>query len=338
VSGATEDDGSAAEWRLAENRDRADAYRKDEAAEAALLRMNEALAPLEPAAWSGVVRPTVFVLGLPRSGTTLLGQLLAATLELGIIDGLAARFWLAPCQGVVLSRQVLGETRDSSFVSDLGRGADLRSPHEFSYFWQHWLRIESTDDLLSFGSPRRTVDWPGLRRVVGAIGDTWDRSLMFKTNYAGQFSGHFAATFPAPLFVSIERPPAAVALSILRARRRYYGTSERWWATLPPDYQELVGCPVPDQIAGQVASLRSAYREQLEAVDPEAVVRLDYDELCANPSAAVAAVRERLWTRHRAAVDLLVAPPARFEVSPSQPADAEERAVVEATLATVRTP
>jgi ABC-type oligopeptide transport system ATPase subunit len=46
-----------------------------------------------------------FIVGLPRSGTTLLSQLLAYSLDAGYTTNFAARFWLAPVHGLRLGRR-----------------------------------------------------------------------------------------------------------------------------------------------------------------------------------------------------------------------------------------
>ena len=141
-----------------ENASRRAAYSTDARLLEILTLMNQTLAPVEHYAPSGVPRPNLFVFGLPRSGTTLLYQLIAYCLDLGYISNLAARFWLAPLTGVVLARAVLGNRRDGSFRSDYGKSLDPAGPHEFSYFWQKRLGIAGVEDMLCFGRSGDATD------------------------------------------------------------------------------------------------------------------------------------------------------------------------------------
>jgi hypothetical protein len=314
-----------------ENRARAEAYRKDEAIEKALLEINEALAPHEPEVGEVPPRPHLFVFGLPRSGTTLAHQVLAWALDVGYVTNVMARFWLAPSAGAILSQATVGDARDGSFTSDYGKSYGPSGGHEFAYFWQHWLGIGDVADLLDFEGDSERADWDGAAAAVRRIAAVVEKPLLFKTNYAGQFLPAFARTFPLPLFVHVRRDPVQVALSILAARRSYYGSAETWWATYPPDYERLAALPAPEQIAGQVVGLRSAYATQIGKVPAELTIELEYEELCADPGAAVASIWERSRSVHGIALDLLHDLPPSFERAPTRtPTTEEERAVVAA--------
>lgn len=317
-----------------ENRIRTEAYRKDEALERALLEINEALAPHEPDVGEVPSRPHLFVFGLPRSGTTLAHQVLAWALDVGYVTNVMARFWLAPYAGAIVSRATVGDARDGSFASDYGKSYGPSGGHEFAYFWQHWLGIRDVADLLDFNGDSQQANWSGAAAGVRRIAAALDKPLLFKTNYAGQFLPAFAQTFPLPLFLHVRRDPIQVALSILTARRNYYGSGETWWATYPPEYEQLAGLPAAEQIAGQVAGLRHAYASQIAKVPTELTVELDYEALCANPAATVASIRERSREVHGIAPEPLHDLPASFELAPKHtPATDEERAVVDAVTA-----
>lgn len=317
-----------------ENSRRISRYRKDGGREQVIRAMNEALAPLEQRQPSGTDRPTLFIFGLPRSGTTLASQLFAHCFDIGYINNLIARFWLAPLAGIALSREVLGAGGSAVFESDFGKTRDPHGPHEFAYFWQHWLRIEDVDDLVRFNQPAGHIDWAGLGRVVRCMQDAFDAGIVFKTMYAANHIREFAAEFPMPLFIHVERDPVSVGLSILSARKSYYGTPEEWWATHPPDYLALRGLPFAEQIAGQIGGLRQAYEQAIALVEPGMVVRLAYRSLCAAPREALATVRARLRDRYGFDQRLRSEGPASFAARErgAELAD-DERAVVRALAA-----
>ena len=161
---------------------------------------------------------------------------------------------------------------------------------------------------------------------MGRIRAAFGKPLVFKTNYAAQFLPAFARAFPMPLFVHALRDPWPVARSILEARRRYYGDTATWWSTHPPDYRSLAALSPAEQIAGQVASLRRAYAQQIAKVPGELVIELPYRELCGRPAAFLETVRRRCQEVHGCAPDALHPPPERFEYRDAGPPRTEEEA------------
>lgn len=320
-----------------EGQNRLTAYRVDDEIFAGLTHMNELLAAGETYIISADVRPNLFIFGLPRSGTTLLYQLLAYSLDIGYISNLAARFWKAPRTGVMLARSVLGDQRDGSFQSDYGKSLDPAGPHEFSYFWQERLNMRTVEAAVRFTGCDELVDWPALSRILCGVQDIFQRGLVHKTNWIANVAGGVARHLPMPLFIYIERDPLAVALSILKARYAYYGRPDVWWATYPPTHQEIKDLPFAEQIARQVVDLRATYRKILNFLDPALVVRLRYDELCRNPAAVIEEIRGRVRQIHGATIDLGCSPPERFHMAPpARPETAEAQAVADALAALTR--
>ena len=162
--------------RQNENAGRVGRLRKDSTLEDRVLTINRALAPLEQPGDPATSPPTVFVVGLPRSGTTLCQQLLAYCLDVGYINNLIARFWLAPTQGVAISRAVLGDARGTLYTSDYATTSEPAGVHEFSYFWHDLLGIRAEEDVLQFGRPNQ-VDWTRAAQRVAALASTFVTSI-----------------------------------------------------------------------------------------------------------------------------------------------------------------
>src|SRR5688572_19796215 len=105
-------------------------FAKDQSDEVFLERLNLALAPRAEADYLELAEtyPTLHVVGVPRSGTTLLYQVVSSGLEIGFVNHLVAAFWLAPVYGLRLSRKLGLDRWASSFESAFGRTPDVGEP------------------------------------------------------------------------------------------------------------------------------------------------------------------------------------------------------------------
>ena len=286
-----------------ENLNRVDEYKKDNEIEDFIRAFNAKLHDTEVYNKDLPELPNIFIFGLPRSGTTLTYQLIANSLELGYVNNLMARFWLAPISGIRLSRSVLGDMRDDSFMSDYGKSTEITGPHEFAYFWHHWLKINDTDDMLDFSGYKASVDWKSLRNIILNMQQAFSgKGMVFKTNYVVNFLEQFAETFENAIFIYIKRDPLDVACSILKARKKYFGDYNQWWATHPENFEQLKALPYHEQVVEQVLSLERLYDHKAKQINSEKSIMITYDELCKNPKKFIEDIRAKV--RHLSGYDL----------------------------------
>ena len=313
-----------------ENKSRTQDYMKNVTQEGILANMNDMLSAADPPVSPEYADlPTLFIFGLPRSGTTLLYQLVANCLDVGYVDNIIARFWLSPHYGIAVSQALQKYKSAPSFKSNLGQSEDVFGPHEFSYFWHHWLCLKEANDLANYGEPSPAVNWPDLQNVLAQMKTAFKRPLLFKTMFAANFAEHFESNIKAPLFIYIERDPVDVALSILEARQKYYGDTATWWATYPPNYKELLSLDVEHQIAGQVISLRDIYLKKLNVLSPERFLHFSYADLCASPQAILKTIQEKIKDTYAYEIGSKSLPPVSFSLSKKQPFDDLGRRVID---------
>ena len=89
-----------------------------------LEKLNEDISELEKELCISSLRetyPNLFILGLPRSGTTFLNQLLFSCLDIVCTNNFMARFPNAPLVGGYLSKIVLGYYKPKRFNSIYGK-------------------------------------------------------------------------------------------------------------------------------------------------------------------------------------------------------------------------
>jgi len=274
-----------------ENRMRQAKYRKDPVVEDDLGVLNSLLSNLDPPHGGDAefpVLPPLFLVGLPRTGTTLLMQLLVQIYRTTYPDNVVARFWGAPHLGVVVSRSLrrqFGFQQDHTFRSDYGVVQDLFGPHEFGYFWKKWFPFGDTHDLNQAQLGR--VNTRGLLRMLGLMEQFGRAPLVFKTVPLSFSIPFLAALLPKARFIWVDRDPLFVGQSILEARQERYGTIEQWWSIRPREYGQLRGfCPV-HQVAGQVHYTRRGIERALGQVGSRRWIRISYEDMCRDCSGAL---------------------------------------------------
>jgi Sulfotransferase family len=291
-------------------RGRAAAYAKDAGDEAFLRSLNEDLRPAEEALYVDceIEHPFVFVVGLPRSGTTLLSQVLAYCLDVGYVSNFAARFWLAPVHGLRLERILLGAERPAAFESDYARTSDPREIHEFGYFWRHWLRKESFADVVASPEVEDTLDWAGLKRTLANVQRELGKPYVGKNMLGAYHVERLSDVLEQVVWVVVERDPLDAAVSILDARRKHYDDPRSWWSYVPLEYDRLAALDEWEQIAGQVHYLSKLYERQLARLG-DAGIHVRYENLCADPRSVLVDVSARCKHLYGHEIPIVADPP-----------------------------
>jgi hypothetical protein len=289
-------------------------YAKDAAGESFLEELNEYLRPREVELYGDheIEHPFVFVVGLPRSATTLLSQVLAYCLDAAYVDNVAARFWLAPVHGIRLSRLLAGGAAGVTFESDYARTRSPHDIHEFGYFWRHWLKKETFDDVVHAREREDEIDWAGLRRTLANVQHEFGKPFVAKNMLGAYHLPRLRQVLGPVLYVYIERDRLDVCVSILDARRKYYDDPRTWWSYVPVEYPLLKDRDEWEQVAGQVHYLARFYERAFGEVGEDCLVRVTYERLCRDPAAVLAAVQERAAETYGYGIGARQPPPAEF--------------------------
>jgi LPS sulfotransferase NodH len=289
-------------------------YVKDPGGEEFLERLNEYLRPRELELYRDldIEHPFVFVVGLPRSGTTLLSQVLAYCLDAGYVDNFAARFWLAPVHGIRLARLIAGDAEPVSFESDYARTRSLHDIHEFGYFWRFWLKKETFEDVVHARERESEIDWPGLRLTLANVQHELGNAFVAKNMLGAYHMPKLRDVLRQVVYVYVERDPLDVCVSILDARRKYYDDPATWWSYVPVEYPLLKDRDPWEQVAGQAHYLARFYERAFAEVGQDSVVRVTYERLCRDPASVLAAVQERAEDAYGYRIGERQPPPAEF--------------------------
>ena len=222
--------------------------------------------------------PIVFIVGVPRTGTTLLHQLMVRHMDVSYISNAVARYWLAPLWAMKHAR-----TKDEiELRSDLGRTEGDAAPHEFGWFW---LYHAPTD-----GSHHRTdaeleaLDWGYIRGELEAIASWSQRPLVLKNLETVDYHiARFARELTGSKFILMERDPSFTAQSLIESRRKRYGDEHSWWSIRPRDVEAWRDRSPEDQVAHQIQDISSNIAAGLATLPPSRRMVLRYETLVQDP-------------------------------------------------------
>lgn len=226
--------------------------------------------------------PTLFIIGLQRSGTTLLMQLLLQYANFGYINNLIARFWQAPYLGTIFARSFFATTNRTSQInlqSDLGYTQGYDGPHEFSYFWRNWFP-EATFE----GKPNPNK--APLLKTIAALESEWKAPILFKNIVTcSMVINQLAEIFPKSVFLYIERDSYFTAQSTYLSRLKLFDDPMAWFGLKPPEYSQIAALDSPwEQISGQLFYCKEFIEKSLSKLPDSRKTFIKYEELIYNPN------------------------------------------------------
>ena len=270
-------------------------FRRNEKLEELLQELNSLLGPLE----EGIVQrfrmpryPVVFVVGVPRSGSTLVMQWLAHSGRFSYPTNLLSRFYGAPFVGAKIqqlltapeynfSDEILDFSGEISFSSDLGKTQGALAPNEFWYFWRRF--IPNTEPQYLDGemlSQVKSAEFVAeLAALESVFGKPWAmKGLILELNIP-----FLSSILDKALFLFVRRHPFYNIQSLLEARVRYFGSRRAWYSIKPRESELLADLDPIDQVAGQVYLTDRGIQKGVDQIEAARTLVVEYEDFCSNP-------------------------------------------------------
>lgn len=230
--------------------------------------------------------PPIFIIGPPRSGTTLLYQLMVYSFEMAYFTNMAARFREAPVLATRLQLHSYQGRQDQkpSFKSDYGRTKGKLAPHEAGWFWNRWFPTEWNE---GYNYTREGYlsehDKFLMYQSVRGIEQAFEAPFINKNVKHSVRIRVLLEVFPKALFIQMKRNPFDNANSILKGRKERNENINDWWSVMPKEISYLKDKDYLEQICGQVFYIEKHIEEDITKVSKERLYVVRYDELCTNP-------------------------------------------------------
>jgi hypothetical protein len=234
----------------------------------------------------------ILVLGAPRTGSTFLYQALVSAFRLPFIDNLTNQYFSeTPVVGLMLGAALRGGEA-ISFKSQYGKVDGLVQPSEGSRIMAHWFggghpSQLTSSRILDGREPHMRATFAAAHAMLGgavAVKNAWN---CFRTEY-------LASALPESNFIWIRRDIRAAAKSDLLARYMVQGDPRAWNSATPANVDALRLRPPHEQVVENQLEFSQAILKTGKRLPADRFVELWYEDLIADPNAALLALGERL--------------------------------------------
>ncbi len=220
--------------------------------------------------------PPIFIIGPPRSGSTLLYQILSEYFDVGYLSNLHCLLWGAP-SWVERTVRPLRRRKKSDFTSQHGKVTGWMAPSECGNFWYRFFRRFPQYVPLEEADPEKMSE---MRRAVHALVSACNRPFLFKNMNCALRLRPICRTLPEALFIVTHRELTRNALSLLKVRKRIYGDYDRWWSIEPPEIAALRALPSYQQVVEQVRSIHVLIDQDRREIGFDRFLDVQYETLC----------------------------------------------------------
>jgi len=221
----------------------------------------------------------LFIVGLPRSGSTFVYQVLTHVFDVSYIDNLMTLGRETLYFSSRLSHLFFGDRPHGSFTSSYGNTWDsgLHSPSEAGALWYRWIPA----DVVYVDEHRLTAkNRDSMTRNMRALINRYQKPLLIKNLYFSTRIKLIRALFPEAKFIRVRRDPLYIAQSIYLSRLENCKDPEsEWWSVKFPGYEDFLGKPLEEQVARQVIELDTLLKKDLAGVKKENLFEMDYESL-----------------------------------------------------------
>lgn len=232
--------------------------------------------------------PLIVVVSPPRSGSTLVGQTIAATLGLPHLTNL--QYFLKEVPLLALRLQDRLPYRGINFTSHYGYTKGLSGMSEAGEFWARWFGWTVEE---RFARPPHSLRNESAIATLARMYSRTGRPILATCTSLSMYTEAIAEVFPGSRFIRVHRDLEASAISVARARQELTGGIENWWSVRPLECSNIgqVGPwgQIVLQLLGVEERIARAHKKK-----PSSYFSIEYPEFCAAPRTTITKLGEFL--------------------------------------------
>ena len=235
--------------------------------------------------------PPVFIIGPPRSGTTVLYQLLCKHFNFGYTNNFVADWYNIPITATRLYNRFSSQISSIELTSNFGKSSNLYGPNEFGEFWYRWF--SKTHELIDNHSLTKNK----LRLEIAGLTKIHQKPMLFKNVINSMRINTLSQIFDNSIFIVLNRDNLDIAQSILNARIELYNNKNHSWSVTTSSLQTDSDIPYYKQIVIQIKEVTSNINLARKNIGDNKFIFVDYKELCNHTTQVLKFIHSQLNTK-----------------------------------------
>ena len=222
--------------------------------------------------------PPVFIIGAPRSGSTLLYKALTEKFNLSYISNFTAILYKIPILATWSARKLAIKTSKGHYNFSYGNIKGMGSPSEYGEFWYRWF----PKGQYVYVPPGQTSGkiLQELRNEIGGTSYISKAPMIFKNLYNSMRIAPIIEAIPEACFIVCRRKLTENALSILQSRINNLNDKYKWWSLPPKEVDTLLKRNYAEQVVGQVYYIYKQIEADKKRFGETRFLEISYENFC----------------------------------------------------------
>ena len=256
--------------------------------------------------------PPIFLLGAPRSGSTLLFQVITDAFDVAYLSNRHCNFFGSPALAERIFSPLENKT-PSDYDSYHGQTKGLSAPSECGAWWYRFFRRNPAYVTLADVDEQSMRNF---RRSLLALSESTNKPLVFKNLYASLRLEAIAKYVPEALFVVIQRNELDNAHSILESRMKAQNDYNQWWSIPPPNVEQLKLLDPAQQVVQQIRGVHNVINQAIKDgfIDSNRVFTMQYEKFCDDVHTSLQEL-EKFFLTHNLTVSRRYSVPEKFSIN-----------------------
>jgi hypothetical protein len=217
-----------------------------------------------------------FIIGAPRSGSTLLYQLLVKYTNTSYLSNFMSLCYTFPAIAIKIELLFFKKYNKKKLKSNFGYVQGIHSPSEAgplinSWFGKDILKINNTNN-------NKNIQ---IKKNIKYIEKSMQGKLLIKSLKLSLKIDEIIKLFKNSMFIYIARDPFFTAQSIILTKRKLGIDINNWWSYPLHNTRELLNKDPYEMVVLQVKTIHNMIDNYMEKY-PDKFIKINYHELCTN--------------------------------------------------------